>query len=82
MTSQAFTPEQIDTIRAIVREEMAAEKDRGPEMGRCAYCEGEFPESALDYRSMDPACASCQSTVAPDRPPRQYTQFAGHGLTR
>ena len=27
---------------------------------KCAFCEGEFPESALNYSSGDPACAPCQ----------------------
>ena len=27
---------------------------------KCSYCEGEFPESALNYSSGDPACAPCQ----------------------
>lgn len=28
-------------------------------MGRCAWCEGEFPEDALNYRTGDPACSAC-----------------------
>ena len=27
---------------------------------KCAFCEGKFPESALNYSSGDPACAPCQ----------------------
>ena len=29
-------------------------------MGKCAGCEGQFPESALNYSSGDPFCANCQ----------------------
>ena len=35
--------------------------------GKCAYCEGEFPERALNYSSGDPACA-CQKTFNPKPP--------------
>ena len=31
-------------------------------MGRCAWCEGTFPEPALNYSSGDPACKACQKT--------------------
>lgn len=31
-----------------------------PTTSKCAYCEGQFPEDALNYSSGDPACANCQ----------------------
>ncbi len=70
-----FTPQQTDAIRQIVRDELEKTSDRGPKMGRCAYCEGSFPESALNYRSGDPACAGCQATVAPNGPIRTRGRY-------
>ena len=34
--------------------------DGDSQKGKCAFCEGEFPDSALNYSSGDPACAPCQ----------------------
>ena len=36
--------------------------------GKCAFCEGEFPHSALNYSSGDPACSACQKTFNPKPP--------------
>ena len=68
--TNSFTTQQQEQIRQIVRDELEKASDREPKMGRCAYCEGSFPEHALNYRSGDPACAGCQATVAPDGPIR------------
>ena len=38
---------------------------------KCAFCEGEFPESALNYSSGNPACAPCQKVFDPKPPPRR-----------
>ena len=43
--------------------------DTDSQKSKCAYCEGEFPESALNYSSGNPACAACQNTFNP-KPPR------------
>ena len=67
MTENALTPELEKEIRRIVREEMQAAKREEQEFNStrtCAYCEGAFPERALDYSSGDPACRACQSTIA------------------
>ena len=42
--------------------------DNNSQNGKCAYCEGEFPHSALNYSSGDPACAACQNTFNPKPP--------------
>ena len=34
--------------------------DPDSQKGKCAFCEGEFPDSALNYSSGNPACAPCQ----------------------
>ena len=42
--------------------------------GVCAYCEGTFPESALNFSGGDPACTNCFTRVNP-KPipnPRDY----------
>ena len=33
--------------------------DADSKKDKCAFCEGEFPERALNYSSGDPACAPC-----------------------
>ena len=47
-------------IREIVREELDAQAEG---KGKCAWCEGEFPESALNHSSVGPACGSCQEHI-------------------
>ena len=42
--------------------------DGDSQKGKCAFCEGEFPDSALNYSSGDPACAACQQTFNPKPP--------------
>ena len=49
------------TIREIVREELDLLRQQEPKKGKCAWCEGEYPEDALNYSSGDPACASCHA---------------------
>ena len=51
-------------IRDIIRQELDARENRSPKMGRCAWCERDFPEDALNWSSGDPACASCHMTVS------------------
>ena len=41
--------------------------DADSQKGKCAFCEAEFPKSALNYSSGDPACAPCQKAF--DLPP-------------
>ena len=38
-----------------------------PTKVRCAWCDGEFPEDALNWSSGDPACESCHDTVSTKR---------------
>ena len=42
--------------------------DEDSQKGKCAFCEGEFPDSALNYSSGDQACAACQKTFNPKPP--------------
>ena len=42
--------------------------DTDSQKSKCAYCEGEFPDRALNYSSRDPACAACQKTFNPKPP--------------
>ena len=43
--------------------------DADSQKGKCAFCEGEFPDSALNYSSGDPACSACQKAFNPKPPP-------------
>ena len=66
-----------EELAALIKEEGFADPIRNGDRGKfrpepeseppekCAYCEGFFPESALNYSGGDPACAPCQATVAP-----------------
>ena len=51
-------------IQETIRKELQATGESRPKTDRCAYCEGEFPEDALNYRSGDLACKPCQVTIA------------------
>ena len=39
----------------------------GPELGTCVGCEGEFPESALNYSNGDGNCANCFARLTPEQ---------------
>ena len=60
-----LTPELIEAIRVVVREELEADRENGPTLVRCAWCEGTFPKRALNYSSGDPCCAGCQMVYNP-----------------
>ena len=51
-----------EAIRRIVQEELEAQNEGKQQ---CAWCEGMFPESAMNWQSGDPACASCQKAFQP-----------------
>ena len=44
--------------------------DQDSQKGKCAFCEGEFPDSALNYSSGNPACSACQKAFNP-KPPNE-----------
>lgn len=62
-------------VRRIVREEQAAQKDDETPTATCAFCEGSFPESALNYSSGDPACSACQAVHQPKPLRRRYATY-------
>ena len=64
-----------DLVRRIVREQLDARKDDEPPTAACAYCEGTFPESALNWSSGDPACSACQAVHKPKPLRRRYASY-------
>ena len=49
-----------DFVSELVTISRRIEAASKPATDRCVFCEGDFPEDALNYSSGDPACAPCQ----------------------
>ena len=67
-TLQTMTRDDLKAlIREVVLQILTEERENQEPTAACAWCEGTFPETALNFSSGDPACSACQAVRKPKR---------------